>query len=107
MRAIEEKDDLMSIVSAANQELTQLQGALGSPVHSLGSPEKAGKAPTEKKSGLSEPQAKEEKKPPQQNQQQPPPTPQQPSQGPPMAPGGEPGTMPPPAGPPGMAAPPM
>lgn len=95
MRAIEEKDDLMSVVSAANEELTKLQGDLGSPLHSLGTPEGAEEAPSDKADALAEPQGPEkEKKPPQQNQQPP-------SEGPPMIPGSEPGTMPPPGGQPG------
>lgn len=97
MRAIEEKDDLMGIMQSANQELTKLQGEIGAPQHSLGTPEGAEKTPDEKSNALAGPQgSEEEKKAPPQNQQQPP------SEGPPMDPGAMPGQMPPPGGQPGM-----
>ena len=97
MRAIEEKDDLMGIMQAANQELTKLQDDIGSPQHALGTPEGKEKAPSGKDDALSEPQGSDEKKQaPPQDQQQPP------SEGPPVNPGAEPGAMPPPGGQPGQ-----
>lgn len=94
MRAIEEKDDLSNIINSANEELTKLQGSLGSPAHSLGTPEKEEKAPSDKSAPLAKPQGEEEQ-PPEQNQQST-------SEAPDINPGAEPGSMPPPGGMPGM-----
>lgn len=96
MRAIEEKDDLPSIVQGATAEIEKVQGDLGTPIHSLGTPEQEEEAPSESPdSGVSEPQGKED----QQNQQQPAPPPgAAPGEMPP--PGGQPGTQPPQAPPP-------
>lgn len=41
MKAIDEKDDLSSVVSSAASELEKLSGKLGVPIHKLASPDKA------------------------------------------------------------------
>jgi len=41
MRAIDEKDDLPSIITSATQEIEKIMSDLGAPVNHLGSPEEA------------------------------------------------------------------
>jgi hypothetical protein len=41
MKAIEEKDDLVSVIASAAHELEQLSGRMGVPLHKLSAPDKA------------------------------------------------------------------
>lgn len=56
MKAIDERDDLPSVISSASASLEELSGKLGVPVHRLASPEKA--EPEEKMSGTASPEKK-------------------------------------------------
>lgn len=57
MRAIEEKDDLPTILSSATQELEKLTSKLGTPVNSIASPEEGQSQPkdTSQEQGIAPP----------------------------------------------------
>ena len=103
MRAIEEKDDLPSVISGCSQELQKVTAKIGEPVNQIGTPEGKEAPPDEKKPDQTS-------KPEGPDKQQPQPQPQQPQPGqqPPEGAGIiQPGVPPQPQGMPGVPMPGM
>ena len=78
MRAIEEKDDLASVISACSQELQKVTDKIGEPVNQIGTPEGKEVPPDEEQEDqTSKPEGEDKQQPQPQQPQQPP---QQPDQ---------------------------
>jgi hypothetical protein len=96
-RAIEEKDDLINVLTSIKGNLEELSADLGMPVQKSGEeqPEEGG---PEASQGQEQPEQPPEQpeQPPEQVPPQAPPLPGQPPQAPPQAPQGQPGAPPPP-----------
>lgn len=56
MKAIEEKDDLPTIISSSSSELEKLSGKLGVPIHKISGPDKAEAKPAEEMKGTAGPE---------------------------------------------------
>ena len=70
MRAVEEKDDLESILSSASAELQKVQQDLGTPMQDLGAPEGEEASDEPEKASTAPPEGKEEQPKPKQPPQQ-------------------------------------